>query len=340
MAQRTYANWGPNAATQEQYLALDHVLTTAPGYEVIKIACGEVTMPRQSGRSITMPRWLASAVDATPAPEGTQKESRTLLRDEFPGTMQRYTERYQVSRVAYDLEPWDAVKAAADILAKNLIPSTRERVRWNAATSGNNVVYNSSSITTRNTVNGPITPGRIQTIIRSLSATKAMTFADQIDGQNKEGTSPVESGFYGFFHSDEEPDLRALPGFQLAVTYPNGGTKKFREFGAFQNLRCFTTPEALKVAGGGASSTSMLNTAGVADVYLNVICGKEFLTTVKLAGAGKNGFGNLDVKILDQPDKADPNNNWVDIVASWYDLCILTSQDWGWRYETAASANL
>lgn len=340
MAQRQYQNWGPNPS-QIQYLAMDQLLTTVPGWEVLKVACNEITMPRQSGAAIVLRRWLASAVDATPAPEGTQKAPRTLLQEDFNGTMLRYTERYQVSRYAYDLEPWDAVKGAADILAKNMIPSTRERVRFNAALSGTNVLYNSSAISSRATVNGPITPGRIQTIVRSLSSAKGMQHADSIEGANKQGTAPVESGYYWFTHTDPEPEIRGFPGFKLAIEYPNGGAgKKFREFGAFQNTRVFTTPEAVVYRGGGAASTTMVATGGLADVYTHILCGKEALTTVKLAGAGKNGFGNLNVEILDKPDKFDANNNWVDIVASWYDLCMVTSNDWLWRCETATTANL
>lgn len=339
MAAKSYAaGYGPNP-TQVQYIASKDILTTAPAYETLNIACEMKTMQRQMGASIVYRRWITPAVDATPAPEGAQKEARSLTFEDFPGTMQRYTERIQVTRVDYDLSPFDAVMGAKARLTQ-LILSTRERVRFNAASAGTNVLYNSSAITTRATVNGPATPGRFQTIGRSLETAKAMTFTDGIGGQNKEGTSPVESAFFVFTHTDVQPDIRAFPDNIMAIAYPNGTRKHFREFSSWQNFRFFTTPEALTFPGGGAATTTMLATTGSANVYIWIVCGKEALCSVKLAGDGKDGFGNFGVKVLDQPDRYDPNNNWVDIVASWYDLCMITSNDWLWRLETAASANL
>lgn len=339
MAAKSYnVGYGPNP-TQVQYIASKDILTTAPAISVLDIACDKKTMQRQMGASIVYRRWFTGAVDATPAPEGAVKEARTLTWEDYNVTMLRYTERYQVTRVDYDLSPFNAVKGATERL-KQLIISTRERVRWNAAVAGTNVLYNSSSVTARNQVNGPLTPGRFQTIGRSLENLKAMPFQPPIQGQDKEGTSPVEEAFYVFTHTDNQPDLRAFPGFIMAVQYPNGSKVHKREFGAWQQFRFLTTPEAIKYSAGGASSTTMLNTGGVADVYPTIVCGKEALCSVKLEGDGKEGFGNMGVDILDKPDKADPNNSWVDIVASWYDAALITANDWIWRLETAATANL
>jgi N4-gp56 family major capsid protein len=339
MAAKSYnVGYGPNP-TQVQYIASKDILTTAPAISVLDIACEKKTMQRQMGASIVYRRWFTGAVDATPAPEGAVKESRTLTWEDYNVTMLRYTERYQVTRVDYDLSPFNAVKGATERL-KQLIISTRERVRWNAAVAGTNVLYNSAAVTARNQVNGPLTPGRFQTIGRSLENLKAMPFQPAIQGANKEGTSPVEEAFYVFTHTDNQPDLRGFPGFTMAVQYPNGSKAHKREFGAWQQFRYFTTPEAIKYSAGGAASTTMLNTGGVTDVYPTIVCGKEALCSVKLEGDGKEGFGNMGVDILDKPDKADPNNSWVDIVASWYDAALITANDWIWRLESGATANL
>jgi N4-gp56 family major capsid protein len=339
MAIKTYAQW-PAGSTAIQYLAEKDVLETAPAYETLNIATDKKTMRREMGAAIVMRRWLTPAVDATPAPEGTQKSARTLVPEDFTGTMQRYTERIQVSRVDYDLSPWNAVQGAKD-REKQLILSTRERIRFNAGISGTNVLYNSSAISTRATVNGPLAAGRLQIIIRNLENAKGFVFTDAMGATNKEGQSGIEPAFFAFCHSNLQPDIRALPGFQRCADYP-GKEKHFREFGAWQNIRFFTTPEAVYFPGGGAASTSMLNTggtAGNADVYPIIICGQHALTSVALTGAESEGSGNLKITILDQPDKYDANNNWVDIVSQWYDLCMVTSNDWLWRYEVATTLN-
>jgi N4-gp56 family major capsid protein len=339
MAAKSYnVGYGPNP-TQVQYIASKDILETAPSITVIDIAFYKKTMNRQSGASIVYRRWLASAVDTTPAPEGSVKESRTLQWEDFNGTMLRYTERYQVTRVDYDLSPFDAVKGATERL-KQLIVATRERVRWLAAVGGTNVFYNATAITSRPAVNGPITPGRVQTILRSLTNLKAEYFQKEIQGSDKEGTSPIEAAYYAFGHSDIEGDLRSFPGFSLVVNYGSGRGAHMQEFGAYQKARFFTSPDALKFSGAGAASTTMLNTSGNTDVYPVVFCGKNALCSVSLSGSGQGGYGNLKIDILDKADKSDPNNSWVDICADWYDLAMITSNDWLVRGEFGATANL
>src|ERR1041385_1994929 len=225
MAAKSYAQW-PAGSTAIQYLAEKEVLETAPAFETLNLATDRRTMKRQMGAAIDLRRWLTPAVDATPAPEGTQKSARTLIPEDFIGTMLRYTERIQVTRVDYDLSPWDAVQGGKDRL-KQLILSTRERIRFNAGISGTNVLYNSSAISTRATANG-------------------FGFTEAMEGTNKEGTSPIEPAYFAFCHSNLQPDIRALPGFQRAADYP-GKKKHFREFGCWQNIRFFTTPEEADV---------------------------------------------------------------------------------------------
>jgi N4-gp56 family major capsid protein len=339
MAMRGYNQW-PTGNTAIQYLLEKEVLETAPAYEAIAIATDERTLKRNMGNAIVLRRWLTPSVDATPAPEGTQKSARAIVPEDFTGIMYRYTELLQVSRVEFDLGPVDTVQGSKDRL-KQLIASTRERIRFNAAASGTNVLYNSSAVSTRAGVNGPLSGGRLQIIVRNLMNAKAFMFKDAIAGTDKQGTSPVESAVFAFTHTNVQPDIRALPGFQRAADYPGRTASQF-EFGAWQNIRFFTTPEALYFPGSGAATTAMLNTggtAGTADVYPIYIMGKGALTSVKLAGAGEAGSGNFAISVLDKPDKYDPNNNFVDVVASWYDLCMVTSNDWLWRFEVATTAN-
>lgn len=337
MAIKTYAQW-PAGSSAVQYIASKDILTTAPAMKVLDLACEEKTLKRQMGASIVYRRWLTPAIDTTPTPEGGNKDPRTLVPEDYTGTMLRYAERIQVSRVDYDLSPFDAVMGSKDRI-KQLVISDRERIRWNAVAAGVNVVYNSPAIVSRATVNGPISAGRIQLAVRSLMQLKGMTFAEQIGGANKIGTSPIEASFYLFGHTNQLPDFRALPGWVPKSSYPANVNVSPYEVGSFQNVRVFLTPEALTFPGGGAASTAMINTAGNTDVYINLLLGKEAAASVKLEGDGAEGFGNFNLEVLDKADKFDPSNAWVDIVATWYDLCMITANDWTWRLEVGATLN-
>jgi N4-gp56 family major capsid protein len=330
-------NW-PNASANPQYLALKELLDTAPAYECIMDACDERTVQRQMGANVNLRRYFTPAVDATPAPEGVQKEPRALQFEDFAGTMLRYTERFQITRYDYDLNPYNAVKAGQDRL-RQLIISTRERVRWNAALTLANVIYNSTAVSAVNQVNGPVQPGRLQVIIRAIRNAKGEVFDQTVPGVNKEGTSPTEACYNVYSHTDLEPDWRAFPDFQTCAETPSGKAKSLCHFGNWQNACVYTTPEAIVQKGAGAATTTMLATAGAADVYPVIVLARHAITAIKLAGEGKKGFGNLGIQVLDEADKFDPNNNWIDVVASWYDLAMVTSNDWGYVWYVAATAN-
>lgn len=127
--------------------------------------------------------------------------------------MQRYSKVFAVSMEAFKLQPIDAVKGSVGILT-DLIKSTRERIRINAAFSGTNIIYNASSISSTATVNGPLTLGRLQVGIASIQAAKGQPFTTDQQAVNKYGTTPAEAGYYFFHHSNMNPDIRSLPDFK------------------------------------------------------------------------------------------------------------------------------
>lgn len=340
MAIRTYQNW-PNNSPNPNFIAMTEVLDRAHAFVAMEIATDKRKVNKKQGASVNLRRWENPAVNDTPNAEGQTPVSRALTARDYTGTMQRYAEVFEVSRYDYDLNPYDAVKGSADVMV-DLIASTQERIRYNAARIATQVGYNGPTITARNQVNGPITLGRLQVAIRAIREAKGDVFKGVEQGGLKQGTSPIEPAYFAFTNSALEPDLRALPGFKTVSEYPTGkGVSKY-EFGSVQNMRFLTSPEFDPYYGAGAAvgATGMLSRDGVnVDVYPIIIVAKHALTSVPLAGNGKMGFGNLDIKVLDQPDKSDPTNERIYIPASWYDLCLITAEEWIYLLEVGATAN-
>lgn len=343
MSMKTYADY-PQGGGEIQYVALKEVLFRSPAFVCLDKATDQRTLAPKSGAAINLRRWQNPAISTTAVTEGVNPTPRAPTAADYTGTMSRYAELYAVSRYEYDLAPYDAVKAASDILADNLIPGTRERVRYNAAKAGTSVFYNSASITARTDVNGVITGGRLQAAIRQIRGYKGRTFSQAEGGQAKDGTSPVEQAYYAFCHSDLEPDLRLLPGFKTCNEYPSGKGME-HEFGAYQNVRFFTSPEFVSYENGGAASTTMKatgatgSTSGSADVYPIIVTARGALTSIALRGSGKGGFGNASVNVLDKRDGSDPTGERIYIEADWYDLCLVTSQEWLAVIEVATTRN-
>lgn len=339
MAMNTYAAQNvPNGSPNPQYFINKDLLESADTFEVIDQFAVNHTLPPNSNAFLASRRYLTGAPDATPTPEGTNKESRTQIYEDFTTQMFRYMEQYQLSQHELKLTPFPALKGARNEMAK-LVILDRERVRWNALLALPNKAYNSTAVGAINQVNGPVTPGRIQSIVRSILKAKGSYVSAGQGGTNKEGTNPTEASLVFLGHTDLQPDIRALPGFQPAISLPSGKPKHKTHFGNWLNVEFYLSQEAPILAGGGAASTSLINTAGNADVYQNIIMAKNTIATVKLGGSGKEGGGNLETKLLDQPDKYDPGNAWANLVCTWWDAAYTITNDWGWVYYTGATLN-
>lgn len=328
----------PNASVNPQYFLRKKVLESAKTQEVLDIAYEMYTMPKNANGYFGCRRYLTPAADATPVPEGTNKEARSPIYEDFSVAMLRYSERFQVTRQVDDLTPFDVVASCKDELAK-LVVLDRERVRWNAGVTLPNKIYNSPSVGSIPAVNGPVTASRLQVVTRSLDVAKASYFGKIEPGTNKEGTAPTQACYYAFAHRNTKCDWDALPGFQQVAYSPTGKPKHFTHYGNYKDIAVFLSADALYYPGGGAATTTLINTAGAADVFPILILGEKAMGSVSLEGSGKEGFGNLSTVILDKADKYDPSNAWTDIVATWYDAALPTTNDWGWVLYVGATLN-
>lgn len=294
---------------------------------------------KNAGASLILSRWVNTAISTTPEPEGQNPTTQALTSEAYTGTMQRYSAAFATSRYTSDLSPLDWIEGMTDVLMTQ-VESTRERIRYNAAISGTNVLYNSPAISTVQTVNGVITLGRLQKAVTTISKAKGRTFTTEANGTTKIGTAPVEAGFYCYHNSDAEPDIRNLPGFMPKAAmapsnYPEG------TFGCVGNIIFVSSPEFVPALGAATSVTNsaLLSTGGFPDVYNFIVVARGALVDVSLGGSGKEGYGNVETYILDEADKSDTTNSRVVVSAAWYDLAMLVSFDWLVNIKCAVTAN-
>lgn len=315
------------------------MLDRAEAFRRIDIAFDNIKIGKNTGASVIRSRWVNGAISVTPEPEGQNPPTQALTVESYTGTMQRYSAAYATSRYNDDLNPLDWAKGQADVLMTQ-VESTRERLQYNAALSGTNVLYNSAAIATRQTVNGVITLGRLQKAVASIEAAKGKTFTSEGGGSTKVGTSPVEAGFYCFVHTDAHPDIRNLPGFTKKAEM-SPGNYPIGTFGCVDNVVFVTSPEFVPFLGAATSvsNSALRSTGGFPDVYPFILCAKGALSGVSLAGSGKAGYGNVEVAVLDKADKSDITNSRIVVSAAWYDLPMLVSYDWLVRIECAVTAN-
>jgi N4-gp56 family major capsid protein len=340
MTQRTYSSISGVSAP---VYCEAKVLERAGPHICLDLAADTKPVPKNAGNAVNFRRWRNPAVSTTPVTEGVNPTSRALAHDDYNATINRFAEVFEESRYNYDLDVWDSVKGAADVLG-DLIQRTREQVRYNVAKAGSGVLYNSSAVSTRNGVNGAITVGRIDVAVRALEAAKAMTFTQMQKASTAVSTAGVEPAYFAFGHTDLMPDLRRLAGFRTVAEMANIPREAMNPLlrGALGSVLFFLSPELDPFLAGGAAvgSTGMKSAGGTSvDVYPLIIVGQHALGSIALRGSGPAGRGAVKVNILDQADKSDPTNERVYISAAWYDQALRLSEEWMQRVEVGVTAN-
>lgn len=316
---------------------LKEVLERAHAFQRVGYVFDKVKMGARTGASAILVRFINGAISTTPEAEGQNVVTRAPQTETFTATIRRYAVALATSTFNADLDPVDWVKNMAGLVVDE-VKMVKERLRWNAVCSGTNRIFNSTSVTQRTEVNGPITLGRLQKAISDVEGTKGQTFTSESTGSNRVGTAPQEAGFVVLVSTYAHPDIRNLPGFKTKSEMTGSGYPE-GTFGAVDNAIFVTSPEFVPILGAGAATTTMRATSGLTDVFPFVVCARHAFTEIDINGVERDGFGNAKVNVLDKADKSDYTNARIVVSASWYDEAIPTSDDWSVRIECGVTAN-
>jgi N4-gp56 family major capsid protein len=157
------------------------------------------------------------------------------------------------------------------------------------------LVSTSSSISCQFGSNGntptEITDLDIQTAVIALRQGNARLMTNPLPGENKFGTAPVRSSYWGFMSVDLQADLEAVSSFISSANYPNPMNALEAEWGSTRNVRWLM-------------NTNGYSTSDAIPVYSSFLVGQEAYGVVRL-GAKEAEF---IVKPLGASGTADPLN--------------------------------
>lgn len=111
--------------------------------------------------------------------------------------------------------------------------------------------------------------------VRLLRTANAQFIMDIIEGENKFGTAPVRTAFFGLGHTNLSADLDQMVGFQNVATYANQANLLQSEWGVIRNLRFLLS---------SVGSITPNASANGNDVYNIFIPGQESYDMVDLDG--------------------------------------------------------
>ena len=157
------------------------------------------------------------------------------------------------------------------------------------------MVSTASTIACTHGLNGgtptEITDADIQNAVVALRQGNARLMTNPLPGENKFGTAPVRSSFWGFMSVDLQADLEAVSSFISSANYPNPMNALEAEWGSTRNVRWLL-------------NTNGYNNGAGTPVYSSFVLGQEAYGVVRL-GAKEAEF---IVKPLGASGTADPLN--------------------------------
>ena len=113
----------------------------------------------------------------------------------------------------------------------------------------------------------------IQEAVRVLMGNNAKTLSTVIEGQNKFGTAPVRSSYFGLADTDISNDLSNVAGWTYTSNYPSQSNISPAEYGSAGGVRFLVSSEGSVTENASANGE---------DVYNTFILGMEAYASVKL----------------------------------------------------------
>ena len=146
-----------------------------------------------------------------------------------------------------------SLRETQDILIRNMLASSASSINCTGGGNGNTPTN--------------IAGSDIERATRNLIGNNAWTVTDQIEGENRIGTTPIRNAFVAMCHSNLITDLDAIPGWRAKSDYANIGRSLNSEWGAYKNVRFFVSSQG--------SIEKNAAAVGSADVYNIFVCGME-----------------------------------------------------------------
>ena len=328
-----------NSISQRIGKVKGEILAHAMSREVLAIGGEQKKMPRNQGEEIIYRRYIpfgAATTDhntqnrpevdpqehqitegVTPDPDDIEYVDINARIDQY-GCMYEYTDKVAMLHE-------DDIPEQERIHCGERIGLLREMIRWGAVRTCTNKFY--AGGTSRSTVDSIITLKLLRNVVRNLMANRATMVTRVLASSPDFGTARVESGYLVFTHTDQNSDIRDLPGFVKTAEYGKRELVSDHEVGTCEEFRFITSPDLQPYRGAGATSTGLglVSTSSKVDVYPLIVCAKDCWASLSLRGAAAPQPFHIPYS---KRDKADPMGQRGYLGAQFWDSAFVQNHGW------------
>lgn len=263
--------------------------------------------------------------------EGVTPNAGTITYQDVSVTLQHYGVLRKITKKAElmyeDNIPKDMTKVVGEHMG-----SLSELIHYGVVKGGTSVIYANGA--SRSAVTSVISIGKLRQAARNLESAHAMRVTKRLKPSVNFGTSAVAPAYLVFIHTDLSADFRGIPGFTPVEEYGTFKPAHDRELGKVEEFRIITSPYFKPFLGAGGASSTVLNTAGNADVYPVLVMAEEAWGSVAL-----KGFGSVDPTYLPakQKNHANPMGQFGYVGADFFTASVRLNENWMQRIECAAT---
>ena len=264
--------------------------------------------------------------------EGVTPTAKQLSVTDVTATLKQYGDLVIISDVVNDTNEDPVLDQAVEVLGEQAAMML-EKMRAGVLLAGTNIFY--ANGTQRTDVNSVITIDLIRRITRSLKAQNCRPITQIVKSTPSYGTMAVAPAFVAICHSDCEADLRTLTNATFIDVKNYGSTTPFEgEIGAVEGVRFILSNVLTPWAGGGGSTSTMLATGGLADVYPILFFAKDAYGIVPLKGKSSITPTVLNPGVA---SKSDPLGQRGYVGWKAMQTAVILNQAWMCRAEVAVN---
>lgn len=306
----------------------------------------QVKLPRNNGDTYIARRWLPhGATAANPntffngvtgdranayhqahlTQDGVTVGPESITPVDFPVVVNQYSCLYGYTDKTADLYE-DSIPPEMEKIVGERIAVVNEMVNFGTLKATTNQFFGGSG-TTIATVNGGMTLGLLQNVVRGLMAQHGRMCTTVLKPGPNYDTEAVAGGYVCLMSTDLEPDARRLEGFTPAEKYANG-TPYPNELGKCERIRFISTPDfpARLNAGAAIGTTGLFSTGGSnIDVHQIIIMAEDAWSQVAVRGMES---AKINVIPPGKIDKSDPNGQRGYVGAIWWKAALIENNGW------------
>ena len=138
-----------------------------------------------------------------------------------------------------------SLRQTEDELTRNMLQSTASTINCTGGVNGDNPTE--------------ITRSDVDTVIRTLADNNCYTIGDNIEGEDRFGTSPVRDAYFALASTKLIGDLEQVNGFIAKAQYPNQATTLRPEWCSISNLRFLLSSIGSKAEAASNNGSDVFN---------------------------------------------------------------------------------